>query len=115
MRDALSRLETMVLMAGAELPSRAIREQMTSALDLVVHVRRCEDGVRRVGAVSEITGMESGVPLLQDIYALEVGRPSPQADPEWRLRSTGIVPRFVEDLRAAGIEVPLALFNGPGR
>lgn len=114
-RDALSRLETMVLMAGAELPSRAIREQMTSALDLVVHVRRCEDGVRRVGAVSEITGMESGVPLLQDIYALEVGRPSPQADPEWRLRSTGIVPRFVEDLRAAGIEVPLALFNGPGR
>ena len=64
-RDALSRLETMVLMAGAELPSRAIREQMTSALDLVVHVRRCEDGVRRVSSVSEITGMDAGVPLLQ--------------------------------------------------
>ena len=111
-RDALSRLETMVLMAGAELPSRAIREQMTAALDLVVHVRRCEDGVRRIASVSEITGSESGVPLLQDIYSLEVRRTGGVAS--WRIDATGIVPRFVEDLRKVGIEVPLSLFKTAG-
>src|SRR5205814_5425572 len=61
-RDALARLETMVLMAGIELPSRAIREQMVSALHLIVHVRRYEDGVRRVASIAEITGLEGLTP-----------------------------------------------------
>ncbi|MEM7306172.1 MAG: CpaF family protein [Planctomycetota bacterium] len=112
-RDALSRLETMVLMAGAELPSRAIREQMTSALDLVVHVRRCDDGGRRIASIAEITGMESGVPLLQDIFTLGRGHSPVTGEVAWRYAATGIVPRFVEQLRGVGIEVPMSLFQAP--
>ncbi len=70
-RDALARLETMVLMAGLDLPSRAIREQMVSALHLIVHVRRYEDGVRRVESIVEITGMEGLTPQLQEIFRFE--------------------------------------------
>ena len=70
-RDALARLETMVLMAGLELPSRAIREQIVSALHLIVHVRRFEDGVRRVESIAEIVGMEGTTPQLQDIFRFE--------------------------------------------
>ena len=67
-RDALSRLETMVLYAGTELPSRAIREQMASTLNILVHIRRYEDGVRRIESLAEMTGMEGSTPLLQDIF-----------------------------------------------
>ena len=109
-RDALSRLETMVLMAGTDLPSRAIREQMSSALDLIVHVRRYEDGVRRVSSVSEVVGMESGVPLLQDLFKFEASR-----FVEGRItgahRPSGIVPRLAQELRAGGVEVPMQLFR----
>ena len=113
-RDALSRLETMVLMAGADLPSRAIREQITSALDLVVHVRRFEDGVRRIASISEVTGMESGTPLLQDLFVYRT-----HGSNEGRLlgtfEATGIVPRFVHALRAAGEDIPLGIFAEPTR
>ncbi len=70
-RDALARLETMVLMAGLDLPSRAIREQIVSALHLIVHVRRFEDGVRRVESIAEIVGMEGTTPQMQDIFRFE--------------------------------------------
>ncbi len=70
-RDALRRLETMVLMAGVELPSRAIREQITSALHLIVQVRRFEDGVRRVSAIVEMLGLEGLTPLTQEIFKFE--------------------------------------------
>ena len=70
-RDAFARLETMVLMAGLELPSRAIREQIVSALHLIVHVRRYEDGMRRVESVAEIVGMEGLTPQLQEIFRFE--------------------------------------------
>lgn len=113
-RDAISRLETMVLMAGMELPSKAIREQITSAIDLVVHVRRCEDGVRRVEAISEITGMESGTPLLQDVFVLELKQTGTRDRMIGRYKATGIVPRFVEDLRRRGVELPLNLFTAEG-
>lgn len=111
-RDALARLETMVLMAGADLPSRAIREQITSALDLVVHVRRFEDGVRRIASISEVTGLEAGTPLLQDLFVYR-----PQGSQEGRLmgrfEATGIVPQFVHALRAAGESFPLETFSAP--
>ena len=109
-RDALSRLEPMVLMAGSDLPSRAIREQMTSALDFIVHVRRCEDSVRRIASISEITGMESGTPILQEIFSLDlkmVAAGRMQAN----FRSSGVVPRFTEQLRRSGIDIPLSLFR----
>ena len=111
-RDALARLETMVLMAGADLPSQAIREQITSALDLVVHVRRYEDGIRRIASVSEVTGLESGTPLLQDIFVFRTTSTS-RDRVEGRFEPTGIVPRFVQDERSMGVDLPLELFRMP--
>jgi pilus assembly protein CpaF len=109
-RDALSRLETMVLMAGLELPSRAIREQVVSAIQYMVQVRRYEDGVRRVKSVAEVVGMEGGTPLLQEIYRFQqTGGGGRRL--EGRFVATGIVPRLVHELREKGVEVPLDLFR----
>jgi len=109
-RDALARLETLVLMAGIELPARAIREQIVSALDLLVHIERGQDGVRRITHVVEITGLEGEVPLLQDLFRFHHGGFS-----DGRVRgdfvSTGIVPRCVERLRERGEEMPLVWFQ----
>jgi pilus assembly protein CpaF len=111
-RDALARLETMVLMAGLDLPSRSIREQVVSALNLVVHVRRYEDGVRRVESIAEITGMEGQTPQMQDVFRFERrGRRGKSVAGEFI--ATGIVPRFVEDLRERDISVPLEIFQKP--
>ncbi len=111
-RDAMARMETMVLMAGIELPSRAIREQIVSALHLVVHVRRYEDGVRRVESIAEITGMEGLTPQMQDIFRFERrGRRGKNVAGEFV--ATGIVPRFVEELRERDIDVPLEIFRKP--
>jgi len=109
-RDALARLETMVLMAGLDLPSRAIREQITSAIQLLVHVRRFEDGVRRIESLAEMTGMESNTPLLQDIFVYRRrGRQGRRVIGEFV--ATGIVPHYVEELRQRGIEVPYDWFK----
>ncbi|HUG71619.1 MAG TPA: CpaF/VirB11 family protein [Pirellulaceae bacterium] len=111
-RDALARLETMVLMAGLDLPSRAIREQIVSAIQLIVHIRRCEDGVRRVQCVSEITGMEGDTPQLQDVFVFRSrGRQGKRLNGEYV--ATGIVPRVVEQMRAENHDVPMSLFQ-PG-
>jgi pilus assembly protein CpaF len=113
-RDALARLETMVLMAGLDLPSRAIREQIVSALDYIVHVRRFEDGVRRVENIAEITGMEGNTPQLQELFRFERrGRRGRALLGEFT--ATGIVPRLVEELRERDIAVPLELFQRPER
>ncbi|MEO0650969.1 MAG: CpaF family protein [Planctomycetota bacterium] len=109
-RDALSRLETMVLMAGLELPSRAIREQIASALQFVVHVRRFEDGVRRVASVAEVTGLEGPTILLQEIFRYEsTGHDGRRLRGDFR--PTGTVPRFVEQRRRSGEELSSDLFR----
>ena len=111
-RDVLSRLETMVLMAGIELPVRAIRDQVASAIDLIVHQQRLKDGTRRIIAISEVEGMEGDVITMQDLFAFDfhAGR-----DEQGRflgaLRSTGLRPKFTEDLRDQGIELPLGMFS----
>ena len=111
-RDALSRLETMVLMAGLELPSQAIREQITSAIDVLVQVRRYEDGVRRIESVSEVAGMEGNTPLLQEVYRFQrTGRKGNKVVGDYL--ATGIVPRLVNDLRNQGFDFPLELFRRP--
>jgi len=111
-RDALSRLETMVLMAGIELPSRAIREQIISALDILVQVRRYEDGVRRIESVTEIAGMEGNTPLLQEIFRFQrTGRKGSRVVGEYQ--ATGIVPRLAMELRDQGFDFPLDLFRKP--
>ncbi|MBM82790.1 MAG: pilus assembly protein CpaF [Planctomycetaceae bacterium] len=104
-RDAVSRLETMVMMAGMELPSKAIREQCTSALDFILHVRRFEDGTRRVERVSELVGMEQEVPQLQDIFVFE--RRQQAGKSTGQFKATGIIPRAIEELRGRGIDVPI--------
>ena len=109
-RDALSRLETMVLMAGMDLPSRAIREQMVSAIDLIVHVSRDEDGVRRVSSVSELVGLEGATPLLQELFTF---RRSGHEDGRvvGKHVAAGTLPRFGETLRQRGIELPNEWFQ----
>jgi len=112
-RDALSRLETMVLMAGTELPSRAIREQVTSAIQLLVHVTRSEDGVRRIASISEITGLEGDTPLLQEIFRWRrSGRSERRIEGQYS--PTGITPRIVERLRDRGAEVSPTWFQSGG-
>lgn len=111
-RDALSRLETMVLMAGLELPSRAIREQIASAINLLVHVRRYEDGVRRIESVSELVGLEDATPLLNDIFRFEhQGHRGRKV--QGRFVATGTVPTLADELRRRGSSLPLEWFRKP--
>jgi pilus assembly protein CpaF len=111
-RDTLSRIETMTLMAGMDLPVRVIREQMASALDLIVHLQRLRDGSRRVVQVSEVMGMEGDVVVLQDIYSFDF---SAGIDEDGRFRgqllSNGIRPSFSERLADYGIALEPSLFS----
>jgi pilus assembly protein CpaF len=111
-RDSLARLETMVLMAGIALPVRAIRDQVSSALDLIVQVARLKDGSRRVVAMTEVEGMESDVITLQDLFTFDYGA-GRDANGRFlgRLRSTGLRPKFTEHLHDMGIELPQSMFE----
>jgi pilus assembly protein CpaF len=111
-RDALARLETMVLMAGLELPSRAIREQIVSAIHFIIHVRRFEDGMRRVENIVEITGIEGLTPQTQEIFKfVRTGRRGKSIVGEFA--ATGVVPRVIDELREKDIAVPLSIFHKP--
>jgi pilus assembly protein CpaF len=114
-RDALSRIETMVLMAGFELPLRAIRGQVSSALDLIVHLDRLEDGSRRVTSITEVQRMESEVITLQDIYTFKIERVLPDRAVLGRLESTQLRPTFLHKFEKRGIALPDYLFNGAAR
>ena len=108
-RDTLHRVETMVLMAGMELPLRAIREQIASAFDLVVHLERMADGVRRVVQIAEVQSMEGDVIVMQDVFkyqqtAFQNGKVIGQFKP------TGVRPKFMEKLESRGMSVPPAMF-----
>ncbi|HUH07006.1 MAG TPA: CpaF family protein [Egibacteraceae bacterium] len=111
-RDAIARLETMVLMAGVDLPARAVREQIASALDLIIHLTRLRDGSRRITQISEVVGMEGQVVTLSDVFVFDF---SAGLDEHGRFRGaqrpTGIRPRFVDKLKDVGIDIPPALFG----
>jgi pilus assembly protein CpaF len=109
-RDCLARIETMVLMAGVDLPTRAIREQVASAIHVVVHVTRYSDGVRRVAKVAEVTGMEGDIITMQDIAVFTQEGLEPDGRVRGRHTFTGIRPRFYDRLKPAGIDLPLAIF-----
>jgi pilus assembly protein CpaF len=110
-RDALSRLETMVLMAGVDLPVRAIREQVCSAVDLVVQQARLKDGSRRVVAISEVIGMEGDVVTMQDIFLYDFGMGvDSNGRYQGRLKSTGLRPRVLDTLADRGVAVDPSLF-----
>ena len=111
-RDALARLETMVLMAGVDLPSRAIREQIASAIHLIVHVRRFEDGVRRIESVSELVGLEDATPLLNEIFHFEHhGFEGKKV--KGRFVANGIVPGLADEARRRGAPLPMEWFRKP--
>ncbi len=114
-RDALSRIETMVLMAGFDLPIRAIRSQIASALDVIVHLDRFGDGTRHITHVAEVQGMEGDVITLQDVYRYtfaEGGRESGKQS--GKLRATGLRPKLTDRLKEAGVEVSPKLFRSDG-
>jgi len=110
-RDALSRLETMIQMTGLRLSERAMRQQIASAIDMVLQVARLSDGTRRVTSISEITGMEGDTITMQEIFQYERTGVSPQGQVIGRFRATGIRPRFAETLKACGIQLPRIFFE----
>jgi pilus assembly protein CpaF len=113
-RDALSRIETMVMMTGFELPLRAIRQQTSSALDLIVQLDRFEDGSRRVSAITEVQRMESEVVTLQELYRFEIESISADRQVFGRLEPTRLRPAFLHKFEKRGIELPNHLFAGDG-
>jgi len=113
-RDTLARLETMVMMAGMDLPARAIREQVSSAIDLVIHQERMRDGTRKVVNITEVTGMEGDVITMTDVFVFE------QSGYEGgkvvgRLRPTGLRPKFMDKIEASGIHLPPSIFGIGGK
>src|SRR3990167_6238489 len=109
-RDMLSRLETMVLMAGVDLPVRAIREQIASALGLIVHQSRLKDGTRRITHITEVQGMEGDVIVMQDVFVFEQTGVI-EGKIQGRLKPTGIRPKFVERFETQGIHLPQSIFG----
>jgi len=110
-RDALSRIETMVLMAGFDLPIRAIRQQVASALDLIVHIERVEDGSRHVTAITEVQRMESEVITLQDLFEFRIREVNKDGVVVGELEPTGLRPTFLGKFEKRGITLPLGLFG----
>jgi len=111
-RDCIARLETLVLMAGMELPLRAIREQVASAIDLIVQIQRLRDGSRRVTHVTEVVGMEGDTVVLQDAFLFDYQAGfAPDGHHNGAARATGLRPRFLDKFDEAGIPYDLALFN----
>ncbi|MEZ4424491.1 MAG: CpaF family protein [Gemmatimonadota bacterium] len=110
-RDALSRLQTMVSMAGLNLPEKGIREQIASAIDVVVHVSRLSDGTRRITSVAEVVGMEGDVISMQDLFVFERDGISAEGQVVGRFQPTGIRPKYAERLRNYGVHLSEALFS----
>ena len=110
-RDAMSRLETMVLMAGMDLPERAIREQVASAINVVVHLARMSDGSRKVTSMTEIVGLEGSTITMQDIFTFEQEGIGTDGRIIGKLMPTGIRPKFMNRLKLIGYELPAKIFE----
>ncbi|MGH8991265.1 MAG: CpaF family protein [Acidimicrobiia bacterium] len=114
-RDALSRIETMVLMAGFDLPVRAIREQIAAAINLIVQLERASDGARRIVSVQEVQGLEGDIILLQELFTFR-SRLSPEGGRQiGEIEATGLRPRLLDQILHSGIELPATVFRAPVR
>jgi pilus assembly protein CpaF len=113
-RDALSRIETMVMMAGFELPVQAIRQQVASALDMIIQLERLEDGSRRVVAMTEVQRMESEIITLQDLYEFKIEQVMPDRTVLGKLEPTGLRPNFVHKFLKRGVDLPPSMFGANG-
>jgi pilus assembly protein CpaF len=110
-RDALTRLETLMQMSGISLPDKAMREQISSAINVIVQVSRLSDGRRKVMSVSELTGMEGNVVTMQDVFVYQRTGMGEAGAVQGHFRSTGIRPRFLEKLRISGVDLPANTFD----
>jgi pilus assembly protein CpaF len=110
-RDALARLETMIQMTGMRLSDRAMRQQVASALDLVIQAARLSDGTRRITSISEITGMEGETITMQEIFQFERRGVGADGHVVGRFRPTGVRPRFAERLKQYGMQLPRVFFE----
>jgi pilus assembly protein CpaF len=110
-RDALSRLETMISMANLELPERAMRQQIASAINVVIQVSRLSDGSRKLMHISEIVGMEGDIITMQDIFVYEREGVADNEKVLGRFKATGIRPRFSDRLKSYGIDLSALLFS----
>ncbi|MFW6387316.1 MAG: ATPase, T2SS/T4P/T4SS family [Thermodesulfobacteriota bacterium] len=110
-RDVISRLEVMVMMAGMELPDKAILEQISSAVDIIVQQSRFSDGSRKITHVTEVTGMESGVVQMQNLFTFKQSGLDDNGKVLGTLKATGRVPEFYEDLRQRGLQVDMSIFE----
>ncbi len=111
-RDALSRVETMVAMTGIQFPIAALRTQIASAIDVIIHMERQEDGCRRVISVQEINGMEADTIVMSEIFRFSRSGVDTQGHVIGKFMATGIVPEFYDRIRKRGIELPISLFGG---
>ncbi len=110
-RDALTRMETLMQMSGISLPDKAMREQISSAIDVIVQVSRLSDGKRKIMAISEITGMEGNVVTMQDVFTFKRTGMGENGAVQGQFVSSGIRPRFLDRLKLAGIELPSGTFE----
>jgi pilus assembly protein CpaF len=110
-RDAIARMETMSMMANLNLPEKAIRQQIASAVAIIIQISRMSDGTRRITHFTEITGMSEEVVSLQDIFRFEKRGLGPNGKVLGRFHATGIVPKFREKLLTSGIDVPMDIYN----
>ena len=112
-RDALARLETLVLMAGFDLPLRAIREQIASAISIIVQINREKDGSRKVVCGSEITKMEGDSITMQDLFTFKQDGWSEDGRLLGHFEPTGAIPTFMEDIRRANLDLDISIFTPP--
>ena len=110
-RDVISRLETMVLMSGMDLPSRAIREQIASAVDIIIHESRMSDGTRKVTAITEVTGLEGNQIVMQDIFAFEQTGVDSHGRIVGAMKATGAIPTWIDQVKSRGIAVDMRMFQ----
>jgi pilus assembly protein CpaF len=110
-RDAIARMETMALMANLNLPEKAVRQQIASAINIIVQISRMSDGTRRITHVTEITGMDQDVVSMQDIFTYEKRGVGLNGRVLGRFFSTGIIPRFAEKIRASGVAIPQSVWD----
>ena len=111
-RDALTRVETMIAMGSTNLPEKAMRHQIASAIQIVMQQTRLSDGTRKVTSISEITGMEGDIITMQEIFAFEKAGVTQEGKVIGRFRATGVRPKVSERLLAAGIRLPASMFEG---
>ena len=112
-RDALTRVEQMIGMAGLDIPARSIRQQIAAAVNVVIQVERMDDGRRRVVSISEVVGMEEDVITMNEIFRFRRKGKTPDGQIVGEFEATGLRPRYLEQMKARGFETPLALVPAP--